>query len=138
MVIGPTPLLKLRRRQAGWHLHRRGALIVIGTKQGIGGGAQTRVVKWDKYTKTKIFGKYWTGIEWNGCKKLRMGRSWKQIKTRLIWGGVLKDPVCRSHKQKRERRMTPMLPPFLRPGLLHAPTFCWMLCSPSVYYWIWF
>ena len=34
--------------------------------------------------------------------------------------------------------MTPTLPPFLRPGSLHSPTFCWMLCDPSVFYRIWF
>ena len=34
--------------------------------------------------------------------------------------------------------MTPTLPPFLRPGSLHSPTFCWMLCEPSVFYRIWF
>ena len=34
--------------------------------------------------------------------------------------------------------MTPTLPPFVRPGSLHSPTFCWMLCDPSVFYCIWF
>ena len=34
--------------------------------------------------------------------------------------------------------MTATLPPFLRPGSLHSPTFCWMLCDPSVFYRIWF
>ena len=34
--------------------------------------------------------------------------------------------------------MTPTLPSFLRPGLLHSFTFCWMLCYPSVFYRIWF
>ena len=34
--------------------------------------------------------------------------------------------------------MTPTFPPFLRPGSLHSPPFCWMLCDPSVFYRIWF
>ena len=34
--------------------------------------------------------------------------------------------------------MTPTLPPFVRPGSLQSPTFCWMLCDPSVFYRIWF
>ena len=34
--------------------------------------------------------------------------------------------------------MTPTLPPFLRLGSLYSPTFCWMLCDPSVFYRIWF
>ena len=34
--------------------------------------------------------------------------------------------------------MTPTLPPFLRPCSLHLPTFCRMLCDPSVFYRIWF
>ena len=34
--------------------------------------------------------------------------------------------------------MTPTLPPFLRPGSLHSPIFCWMLCDPTVFYRIWF
>ena len=34
--------------------------------------------------------------------------------------------------------MTPTLPPLLRPGSLQSPTFCWMLCDPSVFNRIWF
>ena len=51
---------------------------------------------------------------------------------------VPKDPYRRRHGPTEEGRMTPMLPPFLRPGSLHSLTFCWMLCDPSVFYHIWF
>ena len=40
--------------------------------------------------------------------------------------------------QEEEGRMTPTLPPFLRPGSLHSLTFRRMLCDPSVFYCIWF
>ena len=56
----------------------------------------------------------------------------------LTRAGVPKDPYRRRHGPAEEGRMTPTLPPFLRPGPLHSPTFCWMLCDPSVLYRIWF
>ena len=56
----------------------------------------------------------------------------------LTRDGVPKDPYRRRHGSAEERRMTPTLPPFVRPGSLHSPTFCWMLCDPSVFYRIWF
>ena len=56
----------------------------------------------------------------------------------LTGGGVPKDPYRRRHGRAEEGRMTPTLPPFARPGSLHSPTFCWMLCDPSVFYRIWF
>ena len=56
----------------------------------------------------------------------------------LTRDGVPKDPYCRRHGPAEEGRMTPTLPPFLRPGSLHSPTFCWMLCDPSVFYCILF
>ena len=52
----------------------------------------------------------------------------------LTKGGVPKDPYRRRHGPGEEGRMTPTLPPFVRPGSLHSPTFCWMLCDPSVFY----
>ena len=56
----------------------------------------------------------------------------------LTNGGVPKDPYRRRHGPAEEGRMTPTLPPFLRPGSLHSPTFCWMLCDPSDFHRIWF
>ena len=56
----------------------------------------------------------------------------------LTRDGVPKDPYRRRHGPAEEGRMTTTLPPFLRPGSLHSPTFCWMLCDPSVFYSIWF
>ena len=56
----------------------------------------------------------------------------------LTGGGVPKDPYHRRHERAEEGRMTPTLPPFVRPGSLHSPTFCWMLCDPSIFYRIWF
>ena len=56
----------------------------------------------------------------------------------LTRDGVPKDPYRRRHGPAEEGRMTPTLPPFVRPGLLQSPTFCWMLCDPSVFYRIWF
>ena len=35
---------------------------------------------------------------------------------------------------EEEGRITLTLPPFLRPGSLHSPTFRQMLCDPSVFY----
>ena len=49
--------------------------------------------------------------------------------------GVPKDPYRRRHGPAEEGRMTPTLPPFLWPGSLQSPNFCWMLC---VFYRIWF
>ena len=59
-------------------------------------------------------------------------------KVLLTKNGVPKDPYRRRHGPAEKGRMTPTLPPFLRPGSLHSPTFCWMLCDPSVFYRIWF
>ena len=56
----------------------------------------------------------------------------------LTRDGVPKDPYRRRHGPAEEGRMTPTLPPFVRPGSLQSPTFCWMLCDPSVSYRIWF
>ena len=53
----------------------------------------------------------------------------------LLTGGVVpKDPYHRRYGPAEEGRMTPTLPPFLRLGSLHSPTFCRMLCDPSVFY----
>ena len=52
----------------------------------------------------------------------------------LTRDGVPKDPYRRRHGPAEEGRMTPTLPPFVRPGSLQSPTFCWMLCDPSVFY----
>ena len=49
----------------------------------------------------------------------------------LTWGG---DPDHRRHAQEEGGRMTPTLPPFVRPCSLHAPTFCRMLCGLSIFY----
>ena len=49
-------------------------------------------------------------------------------------GGVPKDPVCSCYVQEKEGRMTPTMPPFVRPGSFYVPTFCQMLCGPSVFY----
>ena len=62
----------------------------------------------------------------------------QQEKILLTKDGVPKNPYHRRHVLAEEGRMTPTLPPFLRPGSLHSPTFCWMLCDPSVFYHIWF
>ena len=59
-------------------------------------------------------------------------------KVLLTKDGVSKDPYRRRHGPAEEGRMTPILLPFLLPGSLHSPTFCWMLCDPSVFYRIWF
>ena len=56
----------------------------------------------------------------------------------LTRDGVPKDPYRRRHRPAEGGRMTPTLPPFVRPGSLQSPTFCWMLCDPSVFYRIWF
>ena len=40
-------------------------------------------------------------------------------------------------RQKREGWLQ-HCPPFVRPGSLQSPTFCWMLFDPSVFYRIWF
>ena len=56
----------------------------------------------------------------------------------LTRDGVPKDPYRRHHGPEEEGRMTPTLPPFVRQGSLQSPTFCWMLCDPSVFYRIWF
>ena len=48
----------------------------------------------------------------------------------LTRGGVPKDPDHRRHVQVEERRMVPTLPPCIRPGSLHIPTFC----GPRVFY----
>ena len=56
----------------------------------------------------------------------------------LTRDGVLKDPYRRHHWPAEEGRMTPTLAPFVQPGSLQSPTFCWMLCDPSVFYRIWF
>ena len=56
----------------------------------------------------------------------------------LTRAGVPKDPYRRRHGPAEEGTMTSTLPPFSWPGSLHAPTFCWMLCDPSVFYRIWF
>ena len=44
----------------------------------------------------------------------------------LTRDGVPKDPYRRCHGPA-EGRMTPTLPPFLRPGSLHSPTFCYAI-----------
>ena len=46
-------------------------------------------------------------------------------KTLLTEDGALKDP---DHRRHAEGRMTPTLLPFVRPGSLHTPTYCRMLC----------
>ena len=56
----------------------------------------------------------------------------------LTRDGVPKDPYRRRHGSAEEGKMTPTLPPFVRPGSLNSLTFCWMLCDPSVFYHIWF
>ena len=63
-------------------------------------------------------------------------------KNLLIGGGVPKDPD-HHHAQEEEGRMTPMLLPFVRPDLLHTPTFCWMLrkvfsIASFLFGWGWF
>ena len=52
--------------------------------------------------------------------------------------GSLRTRTIDAHGPVEEGRMTPTLPPFVRPGSLQSPTFCWMLCDPSVFYRIWF
>ena len=42
----------------------------------------------------------------------------------LTRGRVPKDPYRRRHESVEEGRMTPILPPFARPGSLHSHTFC--------------
>ena len=44
-------------------------------------------------------------------------------KVLLTQDGVPKDPYRRRHGPAEEGMMTPTLPPFLRPGSLHSPTF---------------
>ena len=45
----------------------------------------------------------------------------KQLLTR---GGVPRDPDHRCHVQEEKKKDDSNVAPFLRPGLLHAPTFC--------------
>ena len=52
--------------------------------------------------------------------------------------GSLRTRTVDAMGRQREGRMTSTLPPFVRPGSLQSPTFCWMLCDPSVFYRIWF
>ena len=62
----------------------------------------------------------------------------KWTKNLLTKGGAPKDLDHRRHAQEEERKMTPTLPPFVRPGSLHISTFCRMLWCPSDFYRIWF
>ena len=43
---------------------------------------------------------------------------------KIIVPAYPKDPYSRLRGQAEEGRMTPTLPPFLRPSLLYSPTFC--------------
>ena len=40
---------------------------------------------------------------------------------------------CRHYGLEEEVKMTPILPPFVRPGSLHSPTFCRLLCDPRFF-----
>ena len=55
-------------------------------------------------------------------------------KSLLTGGGVPKNPDHCRRAPEEEGRMTPTLPPFVRPGWLHTPTFCGMLCGPSSFH----
>ena len=56
------------------------------------------------------------------------------MKQLLNRDGVPRDPDHRCLVQEEEERMTPMFLPFLRPGLMHASTFCRMLCGARVFF----
>ena len=66
----------------------------------------------------------WRG-QWHTSLLARGSRDPKEfIKFLFTQGRVPKDPDHRRHAQAEEGRMTPTLPPCVRPSLLHAPTFC--------------
>ena len=52
--------------------------------------------------------------------------------------GLLRTRTVDAMGRQRREGWLQHCPPFLRPGSLHSPTFCWMLCDPSIFYHIWF
>ena len=83
---------------------------------------------------SKIFRKTGQDQELRVNKELGRRRTWRLTTT---WRGHTANKgkgnkqttypgVHSDHAQEEKGRMTPRLPPFVRPGSLHAPTFCWI------------
>ena len=62
--------------------------------------------------------------------KFQEGKNFRQLNR----DGVPMDPYRRPHELEEEGSMTQTLPPFLRPGSLHSPSFFRMLWDPGFVY----
>ena len=64
-------------------------------------------------------------------------KDWGTMKTYLLGVGPRSTRTVDAMGRKRRERWLQHFPPFVWPGSKHSPTFCWMLCDPSVFYRIW-